>query len=106
MQHDYYLKVSRASDLEKPSEQILYRCLEMLPGLLSWGTLALALAASWLFPLWAAFFAIAFVIYWFLRSIYFAFHLRAGYLKMAEYEKIDWKEKLSSLSGAQGVYQL
>ena len=97
MSQPYYLRVARASDLENPKERRIYRFFEMLPGLLSWGTLLGVILFSWLAPVWAAIFVITFVIYWLLRTIYFSFHLWSGYRKMRINEKTDWIKKLQEL---------
>jgi len=94
---NYYLKISKASDLKNPKEKLLYRFFEILPGALSWGTLILVIILSWKAPILISVFIILFVIYWFFRTIYFSFHLRAGYKKMKEHEKIDWIQKLNNL---------
>jgi len=83
-----YLRISRASDLENKKERIMYRFFEILPGALSWLTLIAVVVFSWLRPLWMAFFIIAFMVYWFIRTIYFSFHLRACYRRMKEGEKL------------------
>lgn len=92
-----YLRVGKASDLESSKDRALFRFLEILPGALSWGTLILVIILSWRKPLWIAIFIISFTFYWLFRTIYFAFHLRAGYRKMKEHEKIDWISKLNEL---------
>ena len=108
MEEDYYLKISKVSDLKNPKERILYRLLEIFPGALSWATLILVVFLSWKLPLFVAIFIIFFVLYWFFRTIYFSFHLRSGYKKMRENEKIDWMEKLPKLPGKnwQNIYHL
>jgi len=98
MEKNYHLKVSRHDDLNDPQERKTYRFLEMLMGTMSWAIIILAIIFSYFFPLWTAIFIILFTFYWFLRSIYFSFHLRAGYKKMKENEKEDWINKLNSLS--------
>ncbi|MEK7519532.1 MAG: glycosyltransferase family 2 protein [Patescibacteria group bacterium] len=95
--NDYYLKIGNASDLKNPKERAIFRFFEILPGLLSWGTLITIVVLSWLKPVWMAIFIIAFVVYWFFRAIYFYFHLRSSYRKMRINEKIDWLEKLNKL---------
>lgn len=92
-----YLRVSRASDLSSSGEQKIYRGLEMLPGILAWTTLILIFVLSWQKPVWVAVFVIFFDLFWLLRILYRSLLLRAGYQKMKEYEKIDWKEKLDHL---------
>lgn len=94
MRDSYYLKVGRASDLKKSGEQGLYRFFEILPGALSWLTLISALILSWLLPIVPAVFIIFFVVFWFLRTVYFSLFLRSGYRRMSRNEKIDWLAKL------------
>lgn len=103
-----YLKIGRAADLKNPQERLLYRFFEILPGTLSWGTLILAILLSWTYPIFIAFFVILFAIYWFFKTIYFIFHLRSGYRKMKEQEKIDWIGKLNNLPTKKwwGIYHL
>jgi len=98
MDQDYYLKITRASDLKNPRERWIFRFLEMLPGLFSWGTLFLAVLLSWLAPSVVAIFIIFFVLFWFFRMLYFSFHLWSGYKRMKKYEKIDWLKKIKNLS--------
>jgi cellulose synthase/poly-beta-1,6-N-acetylglucosamine synthase-like glycosyltransferase len=103
---DYYLRVARASDLKDPKERLLYRFFETLPGLLSFGSLGAIVVCSWLFPKFVAFFVLGFITYWLLRTLYFAFHLKAGYKKMREHERTDWMGKLMGIAGWQGIYHL
>jgi len=108
MKKDYYLNISRASDLEDPKERRLYRFLEIFPGAFSWSTLILVILLSWLKPLWIAIFIIFFVLLWFFRTIYLSFHLRAGYKKMRENENTDWFQKLKETKSKEwrNIYHL
>ena len=92
-----YLRIGTASDLEDPKERRIFRIFEIFPGALSWATLFLAIFLSWQKPFLISYFIIAFVTYWFLRTIYFGFHLRAGFERMRKHEKIDWLAKLKNL---------
>lgn len=92
-----YLKVSRYSDLGKPSDRFLYRLFEIFPGALSWSVILSAIVLSYFFPLWTAGFIITFVVFWFLRSIYFSILLGAGYQVMKKNEARDWIEELNQL---------
>ncbi len=94
---NYYLKVSRASDLAIAKERWLYRFLEMFPGAFSWLTLLTAVALSFLAPAIIAVFIIIFSCFWVLRTLYFYFHLWFGYRRMEEYRKKNWFEELKSL---------
>jgi len=93
----HYLRISHASDLEDPKERVLFRFLEMLPGIMTWATIIAAIALSYFKPMWVALFAVAFVLYWFFRAIYFSFHLKAGYKQMKINEKVNWIEKLEQI---------
>ncbi len=94
---DYYLSIGRASDLRNSKDRVIFRLLEIFPGVLSWGTLILAILLSWKKPAFVAVFIIMFVIYWFFRTVYFSCLLRSGYKKMKGQEKMDWLEKLEGL---------
>ncbi len=93
-----YLKIGNAFDIKNQKERIVYRIFEMLPGVLSWGTLFLAVFFSWKKPLWIAVFIIFFVLYWLFKAVYLSFHLRAGYRKMREQEKKNWINQLIHLT--------
>lgn len=92
-----YFRISNAKSLRDVQERRLYRFFEMLPGILSWGSLFLAVIGSRLFPAWISVFVITFVLYWFFRTIYFFFHLRSSYRKMRISEQTDWISKLDAL---------
>jgi hypothetical protein len=89
-----YIKIGFSRDIKDSKERILFRFLEILPGALSWGTLLLMIFLSWKWPIWVAFFIIAFDVYWFLKTIFLAFHQQFSYRKMKENLKIDWLAKL------------
>ena len=97
MQSDYYLKVGTARDLKSSKDRAFFRFFEIFPGLLSWGTIILAVILSWQKPVWIAVFIIFFDLYWFFRTIYFSFHLQSGYKKMREHEQANWLLKLEGL---------
>lgn len=94
----YYLNIGRAGDLKNPKERFVYRLLEIMPGFLIWLTLLAMIIASWLKPVWATIFIIAFSFYWLVRVAYFVFHLVASYRKMKRNLKINWLERLSALA--------
>jgi len=98
MEKEEYLKIGRASDLENPKDRFLFRVFEIMPGFFSLGALVLVILLSWLKPLWISLFIIAFVIFWFLRTIYFSFHLWIAFKKMDKNQKTDWIKKLNQLS--------
>ena len=78
-----YLKISKATDLEGRDRK-LYRVFEIIPGVLSWGTLLILLSLSYFQPIWVAYFIIAFDVYWLLLVIYLGIHLLSAYNKLKQ----------------------
>ena len=99
-----HLTAAKAADLDTPRGRFFYRVFEILPGAVAWSTLLLAFLVSWLFPAIAAFFILGFVLYWFLRTVYFAFHLRAGYRRTREHEKANWLQRVKKIEGWEVIY--
>lgn len=97
-----YLKIGKASDLSNSKERAIYRFFEILPGGLCWAILFFVVFFSWKRPVWVAIFIIFFDLYWLFRTAYFSFHLRGGYKKMKEYQRIDWIEKLNEIDMKSG----
>ena len=98
MPDKWYLDIGNAKDdlIKSPRDRAIYRFLEMLPGMLAWGTLIFVTLMSWLAPVFIAFFIIAFDIYWLLKTVYLSMHMRTSYGTMRKYMKMDWLEKLKS----------
>ena len=92
-----YLKISKASDLLNAPDRRVYRFLEILPGGFSWATLIILVLFSWLKPIWAAYFIIAFDVYWLLLVVYLGINLFVAYLRIKKNVKIDWREKCQAL---------
>jgi len=101
-----YLNISRAKDLKNPKERFLYRCLEIFPGLLSWGTLILAFFLSAFAPVAVAIFIILFDLYWLLKIIYLSFHQIVCFSEMKKNIKVNWFKKVSQLPDWQKIYHL
>lgn len=91
-----YLKVSRATDLVGRDRKI-YRLLEILPGFLSLGTLVVLIILSYFKPVIAAYFIIAFDVYWLLLVLYLAIFLLTSLRKLKQGLKTDWKQKCLDL---------
>ena len=101
---------SQAKNFSARRERIIYRFLEMLPGLLIWSVFGLAVFLSRFQPLWVAFFIIAFDLYWLFKIVYFSFHTRSAYRRMKEYLRRDWVAELQALSNTwvnpKGIWHL
>jgi hypothetical protein len=98
MEYKYspYFKVGRASELSG-GDRYLYRFLEMVPGLLSWGTIVLVVLLSIYKPVLAAIFIILFDLYWLLKTMYLSTHNLHNWRRLRANMKLDWKEKIANL---------
>ena len=92
-----YLEISKASDIENKKERMLYRFLEMIPSILSLGTLAGVFVFSWILPSWVAIFIICFCFYYLFKVLYFSLHQITGYLKVKKHIKTDWLMDLKKI---------
>ncbi len=92
-----YLHIGRASELQDKKDRRLYRFFEILPGALSWTTLILMVFLSAFFPVWAAFFIIAFDLYWLVKTAYLSAHLRSNWKRLKYNMKTDWQDRLKNL---------
>jgi len=79
----------------KISDHTKYRCLEIFPGLLIWGTLVSVIVLSIIKPLWMIYFIIVFDIYWVLRVLYFVFYLLISWNRFKHALRINWFEELT-----------
>jgi hypothetical protein len=91
-----YLKIGKASELEGKDYK-LYRGLEMVPGILSLGTLVILIVLSYFKPVWVAYFLIAFDVYWLLQVIYLALYLISSYRKVQKNVKVDWQKTCNEM---------
>ncbi|MBI3631814.1 MAG: glycosyltransferase family 2 protein [Candidatus Staskawiczbacteria bacterium] len=103
-----YLDISKASDIQDLKERKLYRFFEILPGLISLGTLLGVLVLSWLFPAQIAIFIICFCFYYLFRIIYFSIHQVAGYYKVKKHLSMGWMQELNKISNKdwKNIYHL
>ncbi len=69
----------------------------MIPGVLAWATLFGMVAFSWLAPLAASFFIIAFDLYWLLKTIFFSVHIGNSYRRMRDNLRVDWMSRLCEI---------
>lgn len=76
-----------------PGKRLVQRALEMVPGLLTWGTILGVILLSFFLPLWAAVFIIVFDVYWIYRALYISFFAVEAQLHIARGKRIDWEER-------------
>lgn len=83
-------QVGRATDLTG-KERRFYRALEILPGLASWSTLIGVVLLSIYAPFVAAYFIIAFALYWVLKTAFLSYHLRYNWKRLRHHMSLDWR---------------
>lgn len=86
--------VGRATDLTG-KKRLFYRFLEILPGLVSWLTLIGVVLLSIYKPFIAAYFVIAFALYWVLKTAFLSYHLRYNWKRLRCHLDFNWKEIIS-----------
>lgn len=86
--------VGRATDFTG-RKRFFYRCLEILPGLASWTTLIGVVLLSIYAPFVAAYFVIAFAIFWVLKTAFLSYHLRYNWKRLRHHMSLDWEEMIS-----------
>lgn len=74
------------------------RFFEILPGALAWTTIILMVLLSRFLPAWVAVFIILFDIYWLLKTVYLALHLRATFSAMRKNLEVDWFARIAELT--------
>ncbi len=97
-------KVARATELSG-KDRCFYRFLEIVPGVLSWATIIGIVMASIYAPFFAAYFIIAFSIYWVLKTIFLSYHVRYNWKRLKHHMVLDWKKMIERFSYGE-MYQL
>jgi cellulose synthase/poly-beta-1,6-N-acetylglucosamine synthase-like glycosyltransferase len=106
MEKKDYLGISKASDIKNPKDRALYRFFEMIPAILSLGTLFGVLVFSWLLPSWVAIFIICFCFYYLFRIFYFSLHQTVGYFKVKLNMKKDWLKEVRKIPRWKNIYHV
>ena len=83
-------KVARAPELTG-SDRRFYRFLEIVPGVTAWLSLIGVILASIYIPQYAAYFIIAFAIYWVLKTIFLSYHVRYNWKRLRHHMQLDWE---------------
>src|SRR3989344_4629168 len=107
MEKNFYLNIGRASEIADSKDRRFYRFLEILPALLSWGTIFLVIFLSWIQPFLIAIFIIFFDVYWLLKTIFLSLHMRSAFNKMKKNLKKNWQNELETLGiGWRNIHHL
>lgn len=86
-------KVARANELTGKDRRF-YRFLEIVPGVAAWSTIIGIILASIYTPFIAAYFIIAFSIYWVLKTIFLSYHVRYNWKRLKHHMELDWGQML------------
>lgn len=93
-------------DLEIPlgARKPLYRFLEMLPGILSYGSIILLIVLSIVSPIWASIYLLMIDLVMFVKSIGIAYHMIRGRSKLDKACTVDWRSRLADLENPKTRY--
>ncbi len=89
--------VGRATELEG-RERFIYRLLEILPGFASWATLIGVILMSIYAPFFAAYFIIAFALFWVLKTAFLSYHLRDNWKRLRHHMSLGWAALIADKS--------
>ena len=78
------------------SERLTERVLDCIPGVLVWLTLLAVILLSFLRPLWAIYFIIAFDLYWLLRITYLLVYVLVSWARYRRAVQVDWRQRLQT----------
>lgn len=98
-----YLEIGHAPDVKDPSERRWYRFYEILPGAFAWLTLIAVVVVSFVAPVFAALFIIAFDIYWLVKTIYLSVHMNASFRLMRANQRRDWSQEVRSVRSSDPI---
>tara|TARA_B100001989_G_scaffold252315_1_gene233957 strand:+ start:614 stop:2170 length:1557 start_codon:yes stop_codon:yes gene_type:complete len=84
-------KVARANELSGKDRRF-FRFLEIVPGVAAWGTIVGIILASMYAPFYAAYFIIAFSIYWVLKTFFLSVHVRYNWKRLKHHMELDWSQ--------------
>jgi cellulose synthase/poly-beta-1,6-N-acetylglucosamine synthase-like glycosyltransferase len=93
-------------DLELPlgKRKPLYRFFEMLPAILSYGSLILLVVLSLLSPLLAAIYLLLVIVTLLIKAAGIAYHTISGRNRLEKAQKVNWHERLQDLEDPQATY--
>lgn len=94
---------ARATRLSVPQD--IWRSLEMVPALLTWGTLLACAALSFFKPVLVAYFILLFDSYWLVKSYSMSHGLIRAYRYLRRDTRIDWRRRLTQLGRSIDLYE-
>jgi hypothetical protein len=82
-----------------------YRIFEMLPGILTWLTLALPIILSFFAPVIAAYIIVAYLLMWFFKTLFMNVRMAQGYRKLQQNLSIDWLQHAKELDDPEAAFE-
>ena len=92
-------------DLPRGKRTRLYRLLEIMPAVLSYGAVLLLVVLSFISPLLAAIYLLLIIITTLVKSAGIAYSTMAGHKRLVNAQKIDWQERLGDLEHPEVSYE-
>ena len=83
----------------------LYRFLEILPGLVSYGAIILLFLLSWLDPVLGAIYLFIIISATLVKAIGVAYRTIQGYKVIKRAEEVDWRKRIEELSDAHNAFE-
>jgi hypothetical protein len=83
----------------------LYRFFETVPGILSWTVLITPVVLSFINPLLAAYFILAYLLIWFIKALVLNVRMVQGYSKLNQHMSYDWQNMLSQLDNPDSAFE-
>ncbi len=94
-------------DLEIPigKRKPLYRFLEILPSLLSYGAILVLIILSIINPIWASVYLLILITMTLVRAVVYAYQIIRGRATMDKALLVDWQQRLADLEDPQAAYE-
>ena len=90
--------------LEFDNAYLRQRIWQIVPGLLSWGTLIGLTVLAFIAPFWIAIFVITYDVYILFRIVYMTVHLLYAYRQLKKHRKVDWLARCQEIEGWEQVH--
>ena len=94
-------------DLEIPlkNRTRAYRFFEMVPGIISWGSIILLVVLSLVNPLFAGIYVLLVIVTLLIKAGGIAYHTLAGSRRLDKAQKVDWHARLMDLADPKASYE-
>lgn len=87
-----------AAYIEIQPSEVRRRIWQIIPGLMSWGSLVGLTLLAFILPFWIAIFVIAYDVYILMRAVYMSIHLVYAYRRLNHMKDINWLDRCRKVS--------